>query len=231
MSLNSLVLVDWDAQTPSRVMQNQGGETLDNRYDHLCKILLIGDCGVGKSCILTRFSDGQFYESYMSTIGVDFKIRTIEIDGKIVKLQVWDTGGQERFRAITSSFYRGGNAIIIVYDVSNEVSFLNINRWIEEIERHTSKKIYKILVGNKCDLVDQRKISFDSGKEMADNLKIDFIETSALSSENIEKVFLTVTKQIISNQNKKRQEKQDVNNGSLEASSLKKDKKQKKKCC
>jgi len=87
------------------------------------------------------------------------------------------------------------------------------------------------LVGNKCDLVDQRKISFDSGKEMADNLKIDFIETSALSSENIEKVFLTVTKQIISNQNKKRQEKQDVNNGSLEASSLKKDKKQKKKCC
>jgi Ras-related protein Rab-1A len=191
-----------------------------DRYDHLCKILLIGDCGVGKSCILTRFSDGQFYESYMSTIGVDFKIRTIEIEGKIVKLQIWDTGGQERFRAITSSFYRGGNGIIIVYDVSNEVSFSNIGRWVDEIERYTSKKLYKILVGNKCDLVDQRKISFDSGKELADSLKIDFIETSALNSENIEKVFLMLATQIISEQVKRVQEQNTQDTP-----------KQKKKCC
>lgn len=168
-------------------------------YDYLLKVLLVGDSGVGKSCILLRYADDHYVESYISTIGVDFKIRTIEIEDKIVKLQIWDTGGQERFRSITSSFYRGSHGVILVYDVSDFLSFQNLSQWIKEIERYSSENITKLLVGNKSDLVDQRKISFEQGKDFADILNLDFIETSARNSQNINQTFLTLTKKIIGN--------------------------------
>jgi Ras-related protein Rab-1A len=167
-------------------------------YDYLLKVLLVGDSGVGKSCILLRYADDHYVESYISTIGVDFKIRTIEIEDKIVKLQIWDTGGQERFRSITSSFYRGAHGVILVYDVSDFFSFQNLSQWIKEIERYSCDNISKLLVGNKSDLVDQRKISYEQGKDFADILKLDFIETSARNSQNINETFLALTKKIIS---------------------------------
>lgn len=168
-------------------------------YDYLFKLLIIGDSGVGKSCILLRFADDTFTESYISTIGVDFKIRTIDINGKIIKLQIWDTAGQERFRTITSSYYRGAHGIIIVYDVTDEISFTNVKQWLQEIDRYAGENVKKLLIGNKCDLVVKKQVPYVVGKEFADNLDIPFLETSAKNTINIENAFLTMTRDILNN--------------------------------
>mmetsp|Transcript_28911 Transcript_28911/g.32119 ORF Transcript_28911/g.32119 Transcript_28911/m.32119 type:complete len:210 (+) Transcript_28911:91-720(+) len=158
-------------------------------YDYLFKLLLIGDSGVGKSSLLLRFADNTFTESFISTIGVDFKIRTIEIDGTTVKLQIWDTAGQERFRTITSSYYRGAHGIIVVYDITNHETFHNVQKWLQEIDRYACENVHKLLVGNKCDLVNERKVAYDSAKEFADQLSLIFLETSAKNSTNVEEAF------------------------------------------
>ncbi|KAJ8256586.1 hypothetical protein COCON_G00187380 [Conger conger] len=164
--------------------------------DYLFKLLLIGDSGVGKSCLLLRFADDTYTESYISTIGVDFKIRTIEMEGKTVKLQIWDTAGQERFRTITSSYYRGAHGIIIVYDVTDQESFNNVKQWLEEIDRYACENVSKLLVGNKCDLASKKVVDFTTGKEFAVSLKIPFLETSAKNANNVEKAFLTMATEI-----------------------------------
>ncbi|GAA6097383.1 ras-related protein ORAB-1 isoform X2 [Tachysurus ichikawai] len=165
-------------------------------FDYLFKLLLIGDSGVGKSCLLLRFADDTYTESYISTIGVDFKIRTIEMDSKIVKLQIWDTAGQERFRTITSSYYRGAHGIIIVYDVTDQESFNNIKQWLEEIDRYACENVSKLLVGNKSDLTSKKVVDFTIAKEFAETLKIPFMETSAKNASNVEKAFLTMASEI-----------------------------------
>ncbi|OAX40038.1 ras-domain-containing protein [Rhizopogon vinicolor AM-OR11-026] len=167
-----------------------------SEYDYLFKLLLIGDSGVGKSCLLMRFADDQWQESYISTIGVDFKIRTIELEGKTVKLQIWDTAGQERFRTITSSYYRGAHGIILVYDVTDNDTFTNVKQWLQEIDRYASEGVNKLLVGNKCDLTTKRVVEYSIAKEFADQLSIPFLETSALNATNVEQTFLTMAKQI-----------------------------------
>ncbi|KAJ2744844.1 ras GTPase [Coemansia sp. BCRC 34301] len=169
---------------------------MNPEYDYLFKLLLIGDSGVGKSCLLLRFADDTYTESYISTIGVDFKIRTIELEGKTVKLQIWDTAGQERFRTITSSYYRGAHGIIVVYDVTDSQSFSDVKQWLQEIDRYASEGVNKLLVGNKSDLVDARQVDFTAAKEMADSLGISFLETSAKDSTNVEQAFLTMARQI-----------------------------------
>ncbi|KAJ8760542.1 hypothetical protein K2173_015209 [Erythroxylum novogranatense] len=126
-------------------------------YDWLIKLLLIGDSGVGKSCLLLRFSDGSFTTSFITTIGIDFKIRTIELDGKRIKLQIWDAAGQERFRTITTAYYRGAMGILLVYDVTDESSF-NIRNWIRNIEQHASDNVNKILIGNKADMDESKRL-------------------------------------------------------------------------
>lgn len=165
-------------------------------YDYLFKLLLIGDSGVGKSCLLLRFADDTYTESYISTIGVDFKIRTVELDGKTIKLQIWDTAGQERFRTITSSYYRGAHGIIVVYDVTDAESFNNVKQWLHEIDRYASESVNKLLVGNKSDLAGKRQVQFQEGKEFADSRGLEFLETSAKNSTNVEKAFMTMTSQI-----------------------------------
>jgi small GTP-binding protein len=165
-------------------------------YDFLFKLLLIGDSGVGKSCLLLRFADDTYTESYISTIGVDFKIRTIDLDGKTIKLQIWDTAGQERFRTITSSYYRGAHGIIVVYDTTDLESFNNVKQWLHEIDRYASDNVNKLLVGNKSDLTTKRAVSFDQAKEFADTLGIEFVETSAKNSTNVEKAFMMMASQI-----------------------------------
>ncbi|KAJ1413361.1 ras related protein PiYpt1 [Ochromonadaceae sp. CCMP2298] len=165
-------------------------------YDYLFKLLLIGDSGVGKSCLLLRFADDTYTESYISTIGVDFKIRTIDLDAKTIKLQIWDTAGQERFRTITSSYYRGAHGIIVVYDTTDLESFNNVKQWLHEIDRYASENVNKLLVGNKSDLTSKRAVSYEQAKEFADSLGIAFIETSAKSSTNVEKAFMTMASQI-----------------------------------
>mmetsp|Transcript_22688 Transcript_22688/g.25573 ORF Transcript_22688/g.25573 Transcript_22688/m.25573 type:complete len:204 (+) Transcript_22688:160-771(+) len=165
-------------------------------YDYLFKLLLIGDSGVGKSCLLVRFADNSYSDNYISTIGVDFKIRTIDVDGKTIKLQIWDTAGQERFRTITSSYYRGAHGIIVVYDVTEPQSFKNVQNWMQEIDRYASDSVNKLLVGNKCDDAENRAVSYDEGKDLADQFGLQFLETSAKASTNVEEAFLTMAKEI-----------------------------------
>mmetsp|Transcript_5106 Transcript_5106/g.10579 ORF Transcript_5106/g.10579 Transcript_5106/m.10579 type:complete len:203 (+) Transcript_5106:1698-2306(+) len=177
-------------------------------YDYLFKLLLIGDSGVGKSCLLLRFADDTYTESYISTIGVDFKIRTIEMDGKTIKLQIWDTAGQERFRTITSSYYRGAHGIIIVYDVTDQESFDNVKTWLQEIDRYAADKVNTLLVGNKSDLTNKRVVSYEAAKEFADSVEMEFLETSAKNSTNVEKAFMVMASQI-----KQRMASQPIGNG------------------
>jgi Ras-related protein Rab-1A len=169
---------------------------MQTEYDHLFKLLLIGDSGVGKSCLLLRFADDTYTESYISTIGVDFKIRTIEINGKSIKLQIWDTAGQERFRTITSSYYRGAHGIIVVYDVTDQASFSNVKQWLQEIDRYACENVNKLLVGNKCDLTTKKVVDYNTAKEFADGLGIPFLETSAKNSTNVEDAFITMATEI-----------------------------------
>lgn len=173
---------------------------MNAEHDYLFKLLLIGDSGVGKSCLLLRFADDMYTDTYISTIGVDFKIRTIPLDGKVVKLQIWDTAGQERFRTITSSYYRGANGIIVVYDVTDRESFANVKQWLHEIDRYASGSVHKLLVGNKIDLEKKRVVSTQEGKEFADSIGIEFIETSAKMADkeanNVEETFTLISKQI-----------------------------------
>jgi Ras-related protein Rab-8A len=165
-------------------------------YDYLIKMLLIGDSGVGKSCLLLRFSDDSFTPSFITTIGIDFKIRTIELDGKRIKLQIWDTAGQERFRTITTAYYRGAMGILLVYDVTDDKSFHNIRNWIRNIEQHASENVNKILIGNKCDLVDKKVIDTARGQALADEYGIKFMETSAKNSINVDDSFITLARDI-----------------------------------
>mmetsp|Transcript_2456 Transcript_2456/g.5495 ORF Transcript_2456/g.5495 Transcript_2456/m.5495 type:complete len:206 (-) Transcript_2456:449-1066(-) len=169
---------------------------MNSEYDLLFKLLLIGDSGVGKSCLLVRFADDTFSEIYMSTIGVDFKIRTVKRDGKTIKLQIWDTAGQERFRTITSSYYRGAHGIIIVFDLTNRESFSNVKSWLREIARFASENVSRLLVGNKSDLSMQRVVDFETAKEFADAHDMKYIETSARTAENVEDAFLEMAREI-----------------------------------
>jgi Ras-related protein Rab-8A len=152
--------------------------------------------GVGKSCLLLRFSDDSFTTSFITTIGIDFKIRTVELDGKRVKLQIWDTAGQERFRTITTAYYRGAMGILLVYDVTDETSFNNIRNWMRNIEQHASETVNKILVGNKCDMDDKRVIPTARGQALADEFGIPFFETSAKANLKVEEAFFSVAREI-----------------------------------
>lgn len=169
---------------------------MNSEYDYLFKLLLIGDSGVGKSCLLLRFADNSYTDSYISTIGVDFKIRTVDIDGKTIKLQIWDTAGQERFRTITSSYYRGSHGIIVVYDVTDMDSFNNVKQWFQEIDRYATEGVTKLLVGNKSDLTAKKVVEYNTAKEFADSMGIQFIEASAKDSTNVEQAFVAMARQI-----------------------------------
>ncbi|BFG23090.1 hypothetical protein CerSpe_093640 [Prunus speciosa] len=180
---------------------------MNPEYDYLFKLLLIGDSGVGKSCLLLRFADDSYLDSYISTIGVDFKIRTVEQDGKTIKLQIWDTAGQERFRTITSSYYRGAHGIIIVYDVTDQESFNNVKQWLNEIDRYASENVNKLLVGNKADLTANKVVSYETAKAFADEIGIPFMETSAKNATNVEQAFMAMAAEI-----KNRMASQPMNN-------------------
>jgi len=172
-------------------------------YDYLFKLLLIGDSGVGKTCVLFRFSEDAFNSTFISTIGIDFKIRTIELDGKKIKLQIWDTAGQERFRTITTAYYRGAMGIMLVYDLTNEKSFENIKNWIRNIEEHAAPDVQKMILGNKCDMTEKRVVSRERGEQLALEYGIRFMETSAKASQNVEEAFYILSRDIKTHIDKK----------------------------
>eukprot|EP00116_Pleurobrachia_bachei_P010113 sb/3470375/ len=165
-------------------------------YDYLFKLLLIGDSGVGKTCLLFRFSDDAFNNSFIATIGIDFKVKTVEIDEKKIKLQVWDTAGQERFRTITTAYYRGAMGIFLVYDITDEKTFDNIKTWMRNIEDNAAPDVEKFILANKCDKEDKRQISKEKGRALAVKHGVKFFETSALSASNVEEAFMTMAADI-----------------------------------
>jgi Ras-related protein Rab-8A len=164
-------------------------------YDYLFKILLIGDSGVGKSCVLSVFCDDKFIPTFITTIGIDFKIKTIIVDEKRIKLQIWDTAGQERFRTITNAYYRGAMGIILFYDITDIKSFNNVSNWLKCIQQHANDTVDIILVGNKSDSHD-RCIFERDGLKLSQELKVKFFETSAKLNQNINELFYTLTSDI-----------------------------------
>ena len=175
-------------------------------YDYLFKILLIGDSGVGKTCILCRFSDDSFNSSFISTIGIDFKMKTIDLNGKKIKLQIWDTPGQERFYTITSTYYRGAMGSMLVYDITDSKSFDSIGKWLRNIYENANEDVVKMIIGNKCDMDDKRVIAAERGQEVARHHGIPFIETSAKTNVNVTRAFHDITLRILEKQPEKKLE-------------------------
>ena len=167
-----------------------------------CVVVLIGDSGVGKSNLLSRFTRNEFNLESKSTIGVEFATRSIQVDNKTIKAQIWDTAGQERYRAITSAYYRGAVGALLVYDIAKHVTYENVNRWLKELRDHADSNIVIMLVGNKSDLRHLRAVPTEDAKQFAAENGLSFIETSALDSSNVELAFqkiLTEIYRIVSN--------------------------------
>ncbi|GFX45889.1 ras-related protein Rab-35 [Trichonephila clavipes] len=197
-------------------------------YDHLFKLLIIGDSGVGKSSLLLRFADNTFSGNYITTIGVDFKIRTLEIDGEKVKLQIWDTAGQERFRTITSTYYRGTHGVIVVYDVTNGESFANVKRWLHEIEQNCDM-VKRILVGNKNDDPDRKIVLTEDAQRFADQMNIKLFETSAKENINVEEMFNEITRMVLQSKKEHKERQQQGNESTIRLGKV--PGKRKIKCC
>lgn len=164
-----------------------------NKYDHLIKVLLVGDSGSGKSSLILRYDENKFTSNFMHTLGIDFKIKMINLDNKIIKLQIWDTAGQERYKTITKSFFRGSMAIILVYDTTNPTSFDNIRSWLLLIENNISNNVILVLVGSKTDLENQKIITTEMGQALADEYNMKFYETSSKSGLNVNELFIETT--------------------------------------
>ncbi|KAL7555796.1 hypothetical protein ACA910_002262 [Epithemia clementina (nom. ined.)] len=169
-------------------------------YDYLFKVLIIGDASVGKSSMLLRFTDDSFDEHIQSTIGVDFKVKHLQVEDKKVKLTIWDTAGQERFRTLTSSYYRGAHGVVLVYDVTRTDSFENLAQWLKEVQMYSpngGESVVKLLVGNKCDL--ERQVPVEQADAWARSQGMLFLEASAKTRLGIRQVFMEVVKKMLEN--------------------------------
>ena len=168
----------------------------EQEYDYLFKIVLIGDSGVGKSNILSRFTRNEFNLESKATIGVEFAQKTLNIEGKIVKAQIWDTAGQERYRAITSAYYRGAVGALLVYDVCKYSSFENAEKWLKEMKDHADSQIVVLLAGNKADLKHLRAVKTEDAAAFSHKNSLAFMETSALEGTNVDRAFESILNEI-----------------------------------
>ena len=201
---------------------------LEEEYDYIFKVLLIGNSDVGKSSLILRYVDQIWNDVFVPTIGVDFKVKSLQIDNKRVKMQIWDTAGQERFRNVISSYFKGAHGILLIYDITARDSFKELENWLGEVERNATPQVLKILIGNKCDLDEQRQITVDEGEAFAARNGMKFIETSAKNNTNVNEAFEALAKIMVESSNKKNVIK-------VEKKTIKVDKgadlNAKKKCC
>jgi small GTP-binding protein len=194
---------------------------------HLYKILLLGDCAVGKSCLLLRYCDDSFQEAHLTTIGLDFRLKNIYLENnRKIKIQIWDTAGEDRFRAITRNYYKGANGILLIFDVTNKNSFEHVRDWIQTIREESSEAITIYLVGNKIDINDNRIISKEEGNKLADEFKMPYFETSAKKNLGVDDVFMSLIKEI--DKLYKELHNEEIEDKNL---NLSKKKKKRKKCC
>ena len=207
---------------------------MEEDYDFLFKIVLIGDSSVGKTNIMSKYLKNQFREDSKATVGVEFGSKQFSVEGHQVKAQIWDTAGQERYKAITSAYYKGAKGAFVVYDMTRKNTFDSVNRWVSDIKAAADKRITLILIGNKCDLEDQRQVTKEQGEDKAKELDLAFLETSALSGNNLEKAFQIMINEVY----KKCQEvivgeteEKKVDQGKDITLDKTKGKQEKKKCC
>ena len=192
--------------------------------DLVYKILLLGDSEVGKSCFLMRYADNVFVDNHMTTIGLDYKLKYIQLDsGEIIQVQLWDTAGHERYRTISKNYYKGSHGILLLYDVTKTNSFENIREWIRDIREEVYEKAIIFLIGNKIDKKEDRKIQTEQGAKLAEEFNLPFFEASAKSGENVDEIFKALYKKISEVYIELQKEK------GTKLSSNKK--KKKKKCC
>jgi len=175
----------------------------NEEYDYLYKVVLIGDSGVGKSNLLSRFTRNEFNLESKSTIGVEFATKSMQVDTKTVKAQIWDTAGQERYRAITSAYYRGAVGALLVYDISKQITFENVERWLKELRDHAESNIVIMLVGNKSDLRHRRAVTTEDAMAFAENNGLAFIETSALDATGVDEAFRQILTEIYRSMSRK----------------------------
>ena len=180
-------------------MNNQKPSQLTEEYDLMFKILLLGDSGVGKSSLLLRYTKHEFNVDMRSTIGVEFALKYLKIDNFQLKVQIWDTAGMERYRSITSAYYKGAKGVIIVYDICREKSFENVDKWIEDFKSKADEDAVILLIGNKNDLDDKREVNKEEAEIKAQKNKFAFMETSAKDNNNVDKAFETLFKEIVKN--------------------------------
>jgi len=202
-------------------------------YDYLFKVVLIGDSGVGKSNILSRFTRNEFSLESKSTIGVEFATRSMEVEGKTVKAQIWDTAGQERYRAITSAYYRGAVGALLVYDITKTESFSDIEKWLKELRDHADSNIVIMLCGNKLDLKHLRSVNTESAEILANKEGLLFVETSAFDSTNVESAFQQTLSEIYKIMSKETKENLDSKSlpETIQINGKARSSQNEKKCC
>jgi Ras-related protein Rab-11A len=168
----------------------------DDNYEMMFKVVLVGDSFVGKTNIMSKYLKNEFHEDSKATVGVEFGSKQFNIEGHAIKAQIWDTAGQERYKAITSAYYKGAKGAFVVYDITRKGSFESIDKWVNDLTGTADKKITIVIIGNKCDLEDQRQITKEQGEEKASKLEAAFLETSAFSGENLDKAFEMMMNQV-----------------------------------
>lgn len=199
------------------------------KYDFLFKVLLLGEAAVGKTCILMRYIRNEFSKEQIMTLGVDFMKKNLMIQNEKVVLQLWDTAGQDRFSAVTKQLFKGAQAVVLVYSITDQVTFDKVKYWMNQIEQQVGKSITKVLVGNKCDMEDQRKVKLDDAKKIAEENNFGFFESSAKNNINIEPIFNYLVEELYS---KIKKDEEDPKNKAIRGEKLNQSTiRAKKKCC